>query len=178
MYNTKVKNRECNYEILRIVCAFAVIFIHMSGIYVNEIISCSTLNVMYTKHIWVISLYNIIPRFAVPCFMMLTGAFCLCNEKNANFLYFYRKSFVNIGIPTIIFSIAYLFYKEKEMIIKVVRFDEEVGVILLPIKDLLYGSPYYHMWYLYTLMGVYLLIPVIIYMKKKLVKLVMEEYRG
>lgn len=37
---------------------------------------------IYNSNIWYGYIYNTISRFAVPCFIMLSGAFILSNEKN------------------------------------------------------------------------------------------------
>lgn len=160
------QKRENNYDLLRIICAIAVITIHVSAIYKNAITKEEIFGTVYTSHILTTALYNTLSRFAVPCFVMLSGAFILADERNAEYQYFYRKAFKNIGIPTLIFSILYTLYVFARGIVSVVFKGKEWIILLSPIKDALKGVPFYHMWYLYMLIGVYLLVPIIHRYKK------------
>ena len=59
--------------------------------------------------------FNVISRSAVPCFVMLSGAFIL--SKNIDLQIFYRKSFFKLFLPTLIFSVLYVFYDALTQII-------------------------------------------------------------
>lgn len=108
---------------------------------------------------FVICVYNSISRFAVPCFIMLSGAFILDNKKNADYKKFYSKAFAQIGVPTIVFSILYILYRVPLCFV-----DKDKGINTL-LVDILRGSPMFHMWYLYMLIGIYALTPVVIRFK-------------
>ena len=159
--------RESNYDLLRIISAIAVITIHVSSHYIGGIVSPDNFGDFYLEHILTTCAYNVLSRFAVPCFIMLSGAFILADDRNADYQYFYRKTFRNVGIPTLVFSILYFSYfmvlKVLKMFIKGMEMDE----FLNPIKGFIIGKPCYHMWYLYMMIGVYLLVPVIIAFKKQ-----------
>lgn len=159
------RNKEENFELLRVVSAIAVIALHVSAIYKNGITSTEAFGSLYESHIFTILLYNTLSRFAVPCFMMISGAFLLDNNKNIDYKYFYKKSFINVGIPTIIFSFLYFLYSERIVINKAKAGIEHS--FLDPVEDVIKGAPYYHMWYLYTLFIVYLMIPFILMIKKE-----------
>lgn len=69
----------------------AVIVIHVSSI-------CSSLLESGTiegeiLHLFSVTLYNTITRFAVPCFVMLSGAFIMDSNKTENYREFYQKQF-------------------------------------------------------------------------------------
>lgn len=105
--------RERNYDLLRIISTIAVVMIHVSAIWFGNAIAGISergLSVTDARSTYWICLYNSLPRFAVPCFVMLSGAFILEDEKNIEYKRFYAKSFAKIGIPTIIFSAVYFFY--------------------------------------------------------------------
>ena len=72
---------------------------------------------------------------------------------------------MNVGIPTVTFSILYFCYSELIICAKIIIKGDELSGILKPIKDVVQGAPFYHMWYLYMLIGVYLSIPIIIKLK-------------
>ena len=154
--------REGNYDLLRIISAIAVIMIHVSGSWFNGTITSiseSGLLIADIQSPFWICLYNSLSRFAVPCFVMLSGAFILDNDKNMEYKKFYSKSFAKIGIPTIIFSILYVFYS-----IPGCFFGEIMGIGTL-LKNIVKGAPMYHLWYLYMLIGVYVLAPVVLRFK-------------
>ena len=97
---------------------------------------------------------------------MLSGAFIIADKRNVDYKYFYRKSFKNIGVYTVIFSFIYFAYSILRGLLGVILDIEDVNDLFGPVKSLLLGRPYYHMWYLYMLMGVYLLAPFIIRFKQ------------
>lgn len=72
---------------------------------------------------------------------------------------FIKKSLLKIGIPTLIFSIIYILYRLPLCFIGECSGLEEVIVLF---KDILKGSPFYHMWYMYMIIGVYCLAPIVI----------------
>ena len=63
------------------------------------------------------------------------------------------------------FSLLYFLYDELIQGLKIVMKGAGYSVLLNPIKAWVKGAPYYHMWYLYTLIDVYFLIPIIIKLK-------------
>lgn len=160
-----MKKREGNYDLLRIVSTVLVIMIHVASSYVGAFTS-NTWNGNYDiTHLGYICVYNMISRFAVPCFVMLSGAFVLANEKNSDYKYFYKKTFRNIGIPTLIFSCLYFVYSEILEIVRIVP-GMGTGDLFAPVKNWITGAPFYHMWYLYMMIGVYVLAPIVIKLKR------------
>ena len=157
--------REDNYDLLRIISTIAVIVIHITGVYISSYTDGEFFGELYQSHTLVILLYSTLVSFAVPCFIMLSGAFVLADDRNEDYAYFYKKSLKNIGIPTIIFSILYFLYSEILICAGIFVKGKELFRVLMPIEDFIKGKPYYHMWYLYTLLGIYMLVPVILKIK-------------
>lgn len=158
--------RENNYDLLRIIATLAVIMIHVSASYKDALANPDILGACYTEHVETIYLYNVFSRFAVPCFVMLSGAFVLADERNREYRYFYRKIFKNVGIPTLIFSVGYFLFSVAIKAAAIVMNGGAWAQLLEPVILLLKGEPYYHMWYLYMMIGVYILVPVIIRFKE------------
>ena len=166
-----VKSRENNFDLLRVICAFAVIVIHVSAQFVGAITSDPMYEGVYFDHILNDALYNGLSRFAVPCFVMLSGAFLLDNDRNADFSQFYRKSFKKLLIPVLVFSIIYFLYDYVLLIGKIFVLHKEVlsvAILLEPVKQLIAGAPFYHMWYMYMLIGLYALVPMVIRLKNEI----------
>ena len=84
--------REANYDLLRIISTIAVVIIHVSGIYTDSITNSDFFGKLYERNIIIPLLYGTLANFAVPCFLMLSGAFLLNNNKNEEYNFFYKKS--------------------------------------------------------------------------------------
>lgn len=136
---------------MRILSTFAVILIHVDVSVANSGgISLVDFNFF--------SFVNVFMRFCVPCFVMISGAFVLSNEKNGNYKYFYTKSFYKIGIPFVIFSFLIVILAELSCIIEGSGFID-------PIVSLLKGQ-IDNYWFMFMLVGLYFLAPIIINVKK------------
>lgn len=134
--------------------------IHVSGAWYNAFISAQTEVVeLDITHFGATCVLNVISKFAVPCFIMLSGAFILDNERNYDYKYFYKKTFKSVGIPTIIFSIFYLVYRITKAVLVLIVKNKDISTIIEPIVEFLKGEPCYHMWYLYMMIGVYCMVP-------------------
>lgn len=151
--------RDVNLDLLRVISCIMVISLHVGAIYGNKI------NIEYPSYYFTVgNFYHSIGRAAVPIFIMLSGLFLLRNIKNLNYKYHYKKTFSKIIVPTIIFSILYFIYSIGTGIIeKGKMFD-----IFEPVRNWLNGVPYYHMWYMYMIIGLYLITPLLIKIRVKI----------
>lgn len=78
-------------------------------------------------------------------------------------IFFYMKRYKSIGVPTLIFSGLYTVYN---FFVEIFLKDSgSTADFLGPICKLLVGEPYYHMWYLFMLLGVYALVSVVLRVK-------------
>ena len=160
--NYMTKKREANYDLLRIISAFAVIMLHVSGGFLMSDEAGIPANSSFP-----IMLINHLVRFAVPCFLMLSGAFLLADEKNADYTYFYKKSVRNIGITGLIFFFLYTMYRVAKLVLSGVvlhtdGMDAFWDALLSIFKDLMLGRPWAHLWYLSVLAVLYLAVPFVI----------------
>ena len=79
-------NRLNNYDALRIISTVAVIFIHVNWQFFWTKAATPSMSVNYIVE----SSINIIARFSVPAFVMISGAFNLKNKRNGEFANFFR----------------------------------------------------------------------------------------
>jgi surface polysaccharide O-acyltransferase-like enzyme len=102
---------------------------------------------------WTVNVYSAIARPAVPLFVMLTGALLLQPSKVTEPIgQFFRKRMKRIALPFIFWGIVYFiwrFYVNQE----VVSYEQIVTGIL--------SGPYNHFWFLYMLIGLYLVTPIL-----------------
>ena len=54
----------------------------------------------------------------------------------------------------------------------------KLAEILIPIIEFVKGRPYYHMWYLYMMIGVYMFVPILVFLKNQIGEKVLVKYRG
>jgi surface polysaccharide O-acyltransferase-like enzyme len=105
---------------------------------------------------WVGNITVSIARWCTPVFIMATGYLLLNPAKQYTFMEFYKKRAGRILIPLLFWAFFYA------VLTAVRHFSNGVPVTLssffIPI---LTGHPFYHLWYLYMLAGLYLLTPVI-----------------
>lgn len=160
--------RENNYDLLRIIASIAIVSLHVSASYLAATVDENVFGYVYSKGLIWSCIYNGVARFAVPCFIMLAGAFALSNGNNSNYMLYYRKILKKIYIPTFVFSFLYIMYS-----VVLVLLSNHFGgneSLLDPIINALKGIPFSHLWYLYMMIGVYFLVPVIIRVKQTISK--------
>lgn len=129
-----------------------VIMLHASG---RWLITSQELNKMNHFEIirWgTVDVYQSLSVISVPIFLMLTGALLLQPGKNESLSVFFKKRWTRIGLPFVFWTSAYFVWDFYVQNIPV-----SSGVI---IQGLLNG-PYTHMWYMYVLVGLYLLTPIL-----------------
>lgn len=135
--NSPKPARDISLDLIRFIAIFMVICIH---------ICAKGFVQMDQKHWWAINVYESLSRIAVPLFFMVTGALLLHRESSVSAI---LTRMWRIALPLFCWSVLYLcWYKFKGYhhsgwIPKILR---------TPV------SP--HFWYLYTLLGAYLFLPV------------------
>lgn len=132
-------------DMLRLVAIFFVVLIHACTLYMYDY----NLNL----RIWSQTLiFDSFSRWCLPIFFMLSGMFLLNPKKEESLSNFYKKRFATVLIPFITWTIIYAFRKSDV--------EGELSV-LSAFKVALSGPIYYHLWFVYTLVGLYLITPVI-----------------
>jgi surface polysaccharide O-acyltransferase-like enzyme len=99
-----------------------------------------------------VDIYQSIGRIGVPLFVMLTGALLLQPSKNESLSVFFKKRWARIGLPWIFWGGAYFAW---DFLVEHQAFTSSAII-----QGLLNG-PYYQFWYLYMLVGLYLLTPIL-----------------
>lgn len=137
--------RNINYDILRLIATFAVVLIHVLSVY--------NLSGSYTYSDFNLYFYDILNKclfWCVPIFFMLSGALLLGNEKE-NLITFYKKRINKIVIPTIFWSLFFLIY----------LYLYENFTLFNMVGAFLKGKPFYHLWFMFAILGLYIFTPFI-----------------
>ncbi|MFP8966792.1 acyltransferase [Pokkaliibacter sp. CJK22405] len=131
----------------RIISIMAVIILHAAA-------SNVTSNTIGSFDWWVGNFYDSSVRWCVPIFVMISGALLLDPSKDETLSVFYLKRTSRILIPIIFWSIFYLLLLAYRSSI-----DSADKFILFSLKRIILGTPYYHLWFLYMIAGLYIFVP-------------------
>lgn len=141
------EQRNTSFDLIRTIAIIFVICIHSMGT-LNEIPRNNiTLNL-------IISIYNCIIYSGVPLFVMLSGALLL--EKEERVILFFRKRFQRVLIPFIIWSLIVF-------ILQMITEKKDFQLELLEdfFSKLFFDGVHGIYWYIYMLLGLYILTPVL-----------------
>lgn len=135
-----------HFYILRIISSFAVVLIHVSAdYYYKSKINCFDFKISF--------FYNGIARFGVPIFYMISGALFLNQDISFNKMYnkYIKRMLIHLIIWSFIYSISNV-KLSKNNIKKII---------------LKFFSSHYHLWFLFSIIGIYMLVPFLRLIAKK-----------
>jgi surface polysaccharide O-acyltransferase-like enzyme len=139
-------------DVIRTVAIVGVILLHSANDLTNqqmnwfEIIRWNTVTV-----------YQSIGRLGVPLFLLLTGALLLQPSKLTEPIgVFFKKRLARIGLPFIFWGAIYFVWD----FLVVYKINGQPITTNSIIQGVLTG-PYYQFWYLYLLLGLYLITPIL-----------------
>lgn len=92
--------------------------------------------------------------WAVPCFIMVTGALLLETERKITYKKLFGKYILRIFAALVIFGMVFRAFDiimDKEPV--------SVATFLKGLYEIFTGTSWSHIWYLYLLIGLYLLLP-------------------
>lgn len=135
---------------LRLIAMFAVVVLHTA----SPLLFYHKGNPIQD---WLIAdIYNALVRFAVPVFVMITGALLLHRDYELGD--FLKKRLGRLILPFLFWSTVYVLYRcYNEEFVFTDSIWANIRLILLQFQT----GAYYHLWYVYLLIGLYLFIPVI-----------------
>lgn len=131
-------------DLLRVLSAFAVVTLHVSGDVVEQ------RSESFTWVWWMGNLIDAATRWCVPVFVMVSGALLLKPRTPETAQTFYLKRLRRLCIPIVFWSAFYMS----------VRASFGKGLTVSEAEwSLLTGNPFHHLWYLYMIFGLYLFTP-------------------
>jgi len=108
---------------------------------------------------WLGHIFDSISRLAVPLFLMISGALLLHKEEPVN--HYIEKRATKILIPFIVWSVIYFVCKSSG------EFNVKIFI-----QQFLNAKIYYHLWYFYILIPLYIFIPFL----RKIIKSIPSSY--
>lgn len=139
------KNARITYiDTIRLLATIAVVLTHVASIHIEDL-SPNTLE--WQVH----NIYGAVSRWCVPVFVMISGALFLDKGKTWNIEKLYKKNISRIVISLIAWSLIYAFFQY----ITLPRYHNIISIFGLTIIG------HYHLWFLYMILGIYLVLPIL-----------------
>lgn len=136
--------RNTGFDIIRTIAIFMVVAIHSH---------VAPLAANQGSAMWyVVMSLQVICLVAVPLFFMVSGALLLSGEKETDIGTLYKKRIPKQAIPFIVWSLIYV-------VVRIVM--GKIPLSVSAFTSLLYEPAYYQFWFMYTLLAIYLLLPVL-----------------
>ena len=140
-------NRKYNIDILRIISALAIIGIHVIRCPIHNAASIvpaleSSLAMAHRLLLW-----------AVPVFFIITG-YCLMQKPDCTYNYAFKhvKKYVAVLFTVgLFFALLELFFSERTI---------NLTIIKTALLNVLVGNLWDHMWFVYAIIGIYLVVPI------------------
>lgn len=153
MSETK-RARNYGFSYLRAVACLGIVILHT----VNGAVS--------TFGQETLSFWNVVYRsiqnnmmWAVPCFVMITGALLLDPRREVTFSKLFTKYILRVLEALGIFGLFYVLF---ELLLEQVAGGEAITLswIWSKVYGIISGNTWSHMWYIYCLIGLYLMLPI------------------
>jgi len=125
---------------------FAVVWLHIAEPLVRNIDN------LPRHYWWIANFADAGVRWCIPVFVMISGYLLFDCLKNQSVLHFYKRRVKKILIAFLFWSVLYLWL--RFLFVDTIGFKEAVHRILT-------GKAHSHLWYLYMLLGLYLVTPVL-----------------
>lgn len=141
--------RETEYDLLRVISLLGVIVIHVCAMQWRKLDPGSEAWTM-------LHIYAMLSKFSVPVFFMISGRFMLDPDRNCSVRKMLQKTF-HIGIVFVFWSAVYTLLNIGRVLYEGGSLRENKWVFV----EFFAGE--YHMWFLFTIAGLYLLTPLLRY---------------
>ena len=137
-----------NFDAIRLFATVAIVLLHTAANGVNRLPQGS-------PDWWLANVLDTACRAGVPLFLMLSGALLL-NRSHQSAKQFYHNRLHKLALPLLLWSLFYLLWSALKAQIKQQPYGFETAA-----EQLLAGAPYFHLWFIFMLAGVYLLLPLL-----------------
>lgn len=128
-------------DALRVFAAIAVVIMHVSAIALKQPDAFDW---------WIGNIFVSLSQWGVPIFIMISGALALDSSKDESISFYLTKRFKRILIPLLFWSCIYFVFLKLR--------GHEITVRFV-LKSFFTGGPYYHLYFLYLILGLYLITP-------------------
>ncbi|MCR4688151.1 MAG: acyltransferase family protein [Saccharofermentans sp.] len=139
--------RNNSLSLIRIIACMAVVLLHTANLAMAVFAPEGDMRIATA------SMRNLM-LWSVPCFVMVTGVLLLDPAKEITYKKLFGKYIKRILITLVVFT---LIYKITDILIDKTPFTP--ALITEYLASLVFGTSWSHVWYLYLILAVYLLLP-------------------
>lgn len=142
------KNHRIFYlDFIRVIAIFLVIFIHVSAIDTTQNIG--------TGQWQVTKILNYLAHISVPVFFMISGSLLLNSKKTTSLTYTWKQRIPRVAVPFIMWSII------SPIVVGIYAHALSLHNVVSSVKTILNHPTSPTLWFMYPLIGIYILSPVI-----------------
>lgn len=138
------KSRVLYFDVLRVAATIAVIFIHVAAM---EWRTASVESLDWQ----VFNFYDGLSRWGVPIFVMISGALFLAPDRKMTTKGLFSKNIVRILSALVFWSLAYVLFRYFVI--------GDIESLREACRRFVQGE--YHLWFLFMIIGLYLLVPIL-----------------
>ena len=146
--NQLIKTRLYSIDLLKFLASIAVVFIHVQG-------NFRPYEMVQNTQLWDLELIiYFLCKWSVPIFIMCSGYFLLNDKKELSYTEFIKKRLSNVLIPFLAVSLLFTIHYQNMSGSVSIKWAM-IGFI----KNILGYPASAHLWFIYPLIGIYLLTP-------------------
>jgi len=132
-------------EFIRFLATFSVVWLHSAAPLLYKYNELSIIDW------WTGNIYDSMVRTCVPLFFMLSGYLLL--DKSETLGNFFAKRINKVLVPLVVWSIFYILWKRY--------YENGEPLSFYSFYSLLLTPAYYHLWFFYAIIGLYLYVPIL-----------------
>lgn len=136
-------------ELLRIISIFSIIILHVASKGVFDI------QKLYTPGWEWLNIFHSISKFAVGCFVMISGSLFLDEKRTVTISMMIRKYISKLLVLFLFWSAIYTI--SSTIVNSYIR-GEEISALKIIVN---FFEGYVHLWFIYMLIGLYLITPIL-----------------
>jgi surface polysaccharide O-acyltransferase-like enzyme len=133
-------------DVLRAFATAAIVFLHVSSPIAQQP------GVFPRSWWWIANVAYSLARPSIVLFVMISGFLLLSPTRDESMSLFFRKRFLRIAVPFVAWGSIYFFWKTHGVVSA-----QAFGRLA---REFVEGPVYYHLWFIYTIVGIYLATPV------------------
>lgn len=130
---------------MRVIACFMVVFLHSAAPLLYQY------NDLILSYWFISNIYDSTVRVCVPLFFMVSGFLLL--QKDEPLTAYFSKRFSKLFIPIVFWSIFFVFWSGIV--------EKGRSPFLGEFYSIVFKPSYYHLWFLYALVGLYLIVPIL-----------------
>jgi surface polysaccharide O-acyltransferase-like enzyme len=142
-------NRLIYADVLRALATVAVIVLHIASTYIYGFSG------MARDEWWAANFYDSATRWCVPIFLMLSGSLLLRPNSQSPGIFLWKRA-TRVLVPFLIWNAVYLWFEYGTFIL-----NNGYVPWLQVVTKVLQGQVRYHFWFVYLIISLYLIIPVL-----------------